>query len=511
MADPLPNDRLFVSHPIFDVQAALAIFFGAAIAAGGGLGGGGVFVPIYILIQGLQPKFAAALSQATIFGGSVVNLLMNLRKSHPTRKHRPLTDFSTLLMFEPMLLAGTILGVLLNVICPDILILILLAIVLAYAVVRTLRKGISKWKQETKEMRTQKNNDETKMQTQQTMSIELQIAATNMATDNGSDANNNTTISNPRKATLDIPGTAVEVMTTDSKLRCMSMSQASASSMENADVSNNEALDIDIDAPTEQMQQLAQSCGVPVSQITTDKIEVCNEIVANESQTLKPMNIIALVWVVVSLFALAKKEDITGVDALYVPQCGWAYWLITWVPVPCMMAISLYMSKKEYVLYQQKVNSECWTPAKGDIQLDGSFVRILKYPLIATLAGVLGGLLGIGGGMIVSPLLIELGVLPTVAAATSAMAVLITSSSAMLQFLLLGYLELDYTFFFMAVGIVGTFVGQTLVNYMVKKFGRTSVVIFAVATIMALAIVLMSVNGVMSLMRGVSFAFAPPC
>merc|ERR1719297_409414 len=142
MADVLPTTALFADQIGSDIGAMFAVLTGAMIAAGGGLGGGGVFVPIYILILGYPPKYAAALSQATIFGGSIVNLIMNLSKTHPTRAHRPLTDFSTLLIFEPMLLVGTIIGVLLNVMFPDILILILLAMVLSYATTRTLRKGI---------------------------------------------------------------------------------------------------------------------------------------------------------------------------------------------------------------------------------------------------------------------------------------------------------------------------------------------------------------------------------
>ena len=79
--------------------------------------GGGVFVPIYILILSFSTKNAAALSQATIFGGSMVNLAMNWRAKHPKRKHRPITDFATLLVFEPMLLVGTVIGMA-YVICP---------------------------------------------------------------------------------------------------------------------------------------------------------------------------------------------------------------------------------------------------------------------------------------------------------------------------------------------------------------------------------------------------------
>ena len=110
--DELPDHSIFGDQAGHDVAAMFAILVGSMIAAGGGLGGGGVFVPIYILILDYPPKFAAALSQATIFGGSIVNLMMNLRKYHPQRTHRPLTDFSTLLIFEPMLLVGTIIGIL---------------------------------------------------------------------------------------------------------------------------------------------------------------------------------------------------------------------------------------------------------------------------------------------------------------------------------------------------------------------------------------------------------------
>merc|ERR1712154_334418 len=137
-------------------------------------------------------------------------------------------------------------------------------------------------------------------------------------------------------------------------------------------------------------------------------------------------------------------------------------------------------------------------------------MNMIKYPLIAMFAGILGGLLGIGGGMIVSPLLMELGVLPTVAAATSAMAVLITSSSAMLQFLLLGYLDLDYTFYFMAIGIVGTFIGQTIVSHCIKMYERKSLIVFSVAAIMGGAVLLMGIDGILECIKGISWEFSSP-
>eukprot|EP01084_Bolivina_argentea_P109059 194931_1 len=148
----MSTQPLFDPFTIYDGLCTFGILIGSMIAAGGGLGGGGVFVPIYILVLSFTTKNAAALSQATIFGGSIVNLAMNWKIKHPTRKHRPITDFPTLLVFEPMLLVGTVLGVLLNVIFPAMLILILLILTLVYATIRTSKKGYKMWCEESKSL-----------------------------------------------------------------------------------------------------------------------------------------------------------------------------------------------------------------------------------------------------------------------------------------------------------------------------------------------------------------------
>merc|ERR1719474_736107 len=248
-------------------------------------------------------------------------------------------------------------------------------------------------------------------------------------------------------------------------------------------------------------RKLSEGCGVTMREMTDDNMAYAQAFIAKESELWRPIGIICVV-----VFAILKKEEITSVEV-----CSAWYWLFTFLPIPIMGGVSYYMTRVEYDFYQLKVEKGCWTPAEGDIKLEGSFVRILKFPAIASIAGVLAGLLGIGGGMVVSPLFIELGVLPMVAAATSAMAVMITSSAAMLQFVLLGYLQLDYSLAFMTVGMLGGFFGQTGVGVAVKRWGRVSIVVFAVATIMALAILLMTINGITELVEGISWEFTSPC
>lgn len=70
-----------------------------------------------------------------------------------------------------------------------------------------------------------------------------------------------------------------------------------------------------------------------------------------------------------------------------------------------------------------------------DIQWDNTWIFI-KFPFYAFVSGVMAGLLGIGGGLILGPLLLQLGLHPIVSTATSNFLVLFTSSSTSIQFIL---------------------------------------------------------------------------
>ena len=94
---------------------------GLMIAAGGGIGGGGILVPIYILVLGFTPKHAIPLSNITVFGGALANTLLNARKRHPLA-NRPLVDWDLILVMEPLTIAGALLGAFLNKLLPVIFI-----------------------------------------------------------------------------------------------------------------------------------------------------------------------------------------------------------------------------------------------------------------------------------------------------------------------------------------------------------------------------------------------------
>jgi hypothetical protein len=83
--EPTPGPAKFKHHPFYPIQSEdfwglIFTALGLMIAAGGGIGGGGILVPIFILVMGFNPKYAIPLSNVTIFGGSIMNMVMNVRK-----------------------------------------------------------------------------------------------------------------------------------------------------------------------------------------------------------------------------------------------------------------------------------------------------------------------------------------------------------------------------------------------------------------------------------------------
>ncbi|KAG7340326.1 sulfite exporter TauE/SafE [Nitzschia inconspicua] len=132
--------------PLFPFQWRDYLGFGVAVvglmlAAGGGIGGGGILVPTYILVLDFPVKRAISLASVTVLGGAIANNLLNARKRHPDHKHRSVIDWELILQLEPMTIAGTILGTLLNKALPALLLVILMVALLSFTAHKTLTKA----------------------------------------------------------------------------------------------------------------------------------------------------------------------------------------------------------------------------------------------------------------------------------------------------------------------------------------------------------------------------------
>ncbi|CAD7924833.1 unnamed protein product [Amoebophrya sp. A25] len=127
--------------------------------------------------------------------------------------------------------------------------------------------------------------------------------------------------------------------------------------------------------------------------------------------------------------------------------------------------------------------------------------NLVLFPTYAWVAGFVGGFLGIGGGMIISPVLLDLGLNPEVCQATTAMFVFLSSVLAVIQFFLLDLEMPAYLLWYGAWVTVATYVGQRSIAYMLRIYQRKSLIILSVAAIIFLSMLLMTLTGLRNLYR----------
>jgi uncharacterized membrane protein YfcA len=132
-----------------DVGLLLILPVFLALASAGGIGGGGIVIPILLMLGDFPPYYSVPLSVTSIVGVSIVCFAIQIRRKHPNERvgHRPLIAFDVVLLLLPMALAGTVLGVLLNGVSPNWLVLAIIFIVLSYSSVKTVRaqKIVPRW------------------------------------------------------------------------------------------------------------------------------------------------------------------------------------------------------------------------------------------------------------------------------------------------------------------------------------------------------------------------------
>lgn len=122
---------------------------GASLCSAGGVGGGGLFIPLFNILLGFDAKSAAALSNFMILGGSMATVGWNIQQEHPHHPGHPLVDFDVALLLQPNILLGISIGVICNIVFPTWFIILEFIITLGYISRRSFRSGLLRWRNET--------------------------------------------------------------------------------------------------------------------------------------------------------------------------------------------------------------------------------------------------------------------------------------------------------------------------------------------------------------------------
>lgn len=494
-----------------------------AIAAGGGIGGGGVLVPTYIFILGFPPKYAIPLSNCTILGSSISNLIMNVGKRHEYAD-RPRIDWDIMLMMEPLTVAGALIGTFINVISPPWLITIMLVILLVSAAIRTMKKGVKKYKAE---------------------SIKMGLASVKMDENPSGDGyaalpdfgDAASLKVNPKRqdASTVLSWTPAEVKQWWERSLPPGC-QEYIHIVDECELEGADLLDLDFISLSQfdvkkmlimkilrRIKQLKQSLGIREDAIVVKKTEkheeemksnddldpipengpdprmtkaeqennqTCTRILKAES-IHPPWKVFLMFVCSGGLLILTILKGGGNINPLGL-ECGMTmYWFLTLITLPWVLMVSVIA--RTHLLNRYYEKEDCgYEYLPQDVVWDES--ATIKYPLLCSTAGLAAGMFGIGGGIVKGPLMLEMNVYAPVTSATSATMILFTSSGASVSYLLFQQLNLNYAPILFCLGIVWTLFGQIALNKVVKASGRNSYIILIIGLTVALSAVAMGVE-----------------
>lgn len=137
--------------------------------------------------------------------------------------------------------------------------------------------------------------------------------------------------------------------------------------------------------------------------------------------------------------------------------------------------------------------------APSDLKLTG--LVITKLVTYAFLGGFMSGALGLGGGAIFNPLLLSLGVLPSVASATGMYMILFSTSGSSAIYVIHNMLNLQFSLWIGFWCSGGSLVGLYILNKIIKRYDRQSPVVFALTLVLGLSCFLVPIFGAMDLRR----------
>lgn len=183
------------------------------------------------------------------------------------------------------------------------------------------------------------------------------------------------------------------------------------------------------------------------------------------------------------------------VKSQYLTPCNpAAYWSFYFSPVIVLGGSMLLIG---YILNGFHRQREEFGYHYLDTDVQFTTAQLKKFPSVALIAGLAAGMLGIGGGMIIGPLFIELGMEPQVGTSSCAFMILWTACSGVIQYYYAGKLGWKFLCYFAFFGFISGQIGQQLVNRVLRRTGRPSIVVLLLGSIILLACIAMVSTGIL--------------
>ena len=115
----------------------------------------------------------------------------------------------------------------------------------------------------------------------------------------------------------------------------------------------------------------------------------------------------------------------------------------------------------------------------------------IKIIIVSFISGILAGTLGVGGGLVINPLLMGMGFDPITSTAMSNTSVFFSASSTTTQFLAAGAIHYEHAWLFTSLSLTGAFCGNFILAKLVKKYQKPSFIIWVVLAVLLISGIVM--------------------
>lgn len=489
----------------------------------GGITGGIFYLPIFTIIFSFTISEAIPLSITNVMGVLLFRYLLSIRDRHP-RRDKPLIHYEISIIFCPAITVGTIFGVLVNRFSPTWLITLFVLVFMIDNGWKTFKKGKAIKQAETlmkgkiftnltihekkylfeiynhlKILETERDYDD--FETNSRPKISHAMSIKKIQTDFPKNMSMVDYRDFMKKDSKDIEMSLInktdlerdEIFTKEIEKNIKAIEDYeriySRKNKESKELSSN-ILEDDIVLPQLHDTQRKSLLNKVANQL--------QEIIRYESQ-LVPLDKLLYMFlplgILIIVYLLRGSRNFPSLAGF--AYCGWGYWIMQFSFIPFGLLILFSAIRKLQQEYKEKLES-AYIFLKNDIQWDSETCK--KIALNGLLTGLISAILGIGGAIVIGPLLLTLGFNAAESTATASFLALFTSLSAMVQFLIMGVIKWDYAFLLNIIGIFSMYYGLKLVNY-IKKIDKQSLIVFVLAFLIFLSTFLIVISGVKNIMN----------
>ncbi len=124
---------------------------------------------------------------------------------------------------------------------------------------------------------------------------------------------------------------------------------------------------------------------------------------------------------------------------------------------------------------------------------------LFELILFSFIGGWVSGALGLGGGSIFNPLLMSLGIPPSVSSSTGMYMIMFSTAGSSIAYILYGILNIQYALWIGIWCSFGSLIGLSILKKITKKYNRQSPIVIALTIVLGLSVIMVAIVGAIDL------------